>query len=68
MSTAALILAAITIWGLMSFIMVVFASMLSSRISRQEEMRALGGEWRRQRAVGFSAINTPVEHEMADSV
>ncbi|HEB66056.1 MAG TPA: hypothetical protein ENJ02_11030 [Chloroflexi bacterium] len=68
MSTAALILAAITIWGLMSFIMVVFASMLSSRISRQEEMRSLASEWRRQHAIGVSALNASVEHKMADSI
>ncbi len=68
MSTAALILVVVTVWGLMSFVMVVFASMLSSRISRQEEKRALAGEWRQRGAMGFSMVNTAAEHEMADLV
>ncbi len=66
MSTATLILVAVTVWGLVSFIMVVFASMLSSHISRQEEMRSLTGEWQRQHAVGFPSVGASVEREMAE--
>ncbi len=64
MTTASLILVAITVWGLMSFIMVVFASMLSSRISRQEEMRSMFEEWGHQ-GIGLAPTNITAKHEMA---
>ena len=67
MNTASLIIAALTIWGLMSYILVVFASMLSSRISREEEMRAMFEEWGQRSTMGFSSSQqVPANHEMAE--
>ncbi|RMF45705.1 MAG: hypothetical protein D6755_07650 [Anaerolineae bacterium] len=67
MNTASLIIAALTIWGLMSFILVVFASMLSSRISREEEMRAMFEEWGQRSTLGFTSSQVSANHEMAES-
>ncbi|GAB4532743.1 MAG: hypothetical protein Fur0018_21560 [Anaerolineales bacterium] len=61
MTTVQLIVVAMTMWGLASFIMVVFASMLSSRISQQEEMHSLADKWRETREVEMSVAHAAQE-------
>lgn len=65
MTTIQLIIVAMVMWGLASFILVVFASMLSSRISQEEEMRSLSEQWRASRNTEVSVLHT--SHEMAET-
>ena len=65
MTTIQLIIAAMVMWGLASFILVVFASMLSSRISQEEEMRSLSEQWRASQDMEVSVLRT--SHEMAET-
>ncbi len=63
MTTIQLIIIAMVMWGLASFILVVFASMLSSRISQEEEIRSLSEQWRASQDMEVSVLRT--SHEMA---
>ena len=65
MTTIQLIIVAMVMWGLASFILVVFASMLSSRISQEEEMRSLSEQWRASQKMEVSVLHT--SHEMAET-